>query len=112
MPRDRISRKPSALIGLAAAAAAILLWTILTFYNPYSGRLEADSALITFFLLLLPACLVIPSAWLSARKWMALALIWSLPVSLYLALTPGIFAWFGVCWLLYLTAFLLMRAGK
>ncbi|NOU94183.1 hypothetical protein GC093_13290 [Paenibacillus sp. LMG 31456] len=104
--------KISSILGITAGIISMILWCIFSFVNPYSNRFEPDAALITFIMLCLPACLAILSAILQQRALMIVSFIWSIPVSLYFTLTPGIFALFGVNSLAYLITFLLMRANK
>ncbi|MWV42439.1 hypothetical protein GRF59_02235 [Paenibacillus sp. HJL G12] len=104
--------RASFYIGSAAAVLSIFLWCMLHFFNPYTDRFESAAAIRTFFLLFLPACAALVSV-LMSRKWLMLAaFIWSLPASLYLALTPGVFALFGATSIAYIISYLFMRAKK
>ncbi|XEC93361.1 hypothetical protein AB6A23_18580 [Paenibacillus tarimensis] len=97
------------MIGFLAACGTFVLWSILHFYNPYSnGPAETDAIFRTLIMLVLPACLAIPAALARKPSLMIIAFIWSLPVSLYLAMTPSIFKWFAASSLLYLISALLM----
>ncbi|MBB3130734.1 hypothetical protein FHS19_005453 [Paenibacillus rhizosphaerae] len=103
-------KRPSALLATTAGTAAILLWMMLVFFNPYSSSLETRPLQITFFTLCVPAALAIVSAWFRRRTLLLIAFLWSLPISLYLAMTPGIFALFGATSCAYLVSYFLMLA--
>jgi hypothetical protein len=90
----------------------MVLWILLIFMNPYSNRFEMDSAISTFVMLFLPACLAVISVLTSKKTLMLLSFFWSLPASLYLVLTPGIFAFFGATTFAFLITYLLMRLNK
>jgi uncharacterized RDD family membrane protein YckC len=66
----------------------------------------------TFAMLCLPACLAIISSLMYKKYLMLIAFIWSLPISLYLMLTPGIFAWFIAPCIIYFICFLIMLLTK
>ncbi|OZB93765.1 hypothetical protein CJP46_21030 [Paenibacillus sp. XY044] len=97
---------------MTAGTATILLWVRLGFFNPYSSNLEARPLQITFFMLCVPAVLAIVSTWFGRKTLVLIALLWSLPVSLYLAMTPGIFALFGATSCAYLVSYFLMLAER
>ncbi|KIL39681.1 hypothetical protein SD70_18575 [Gordoniibacillus kamchatkensis] len=97
-------------MGICASIASMLLWVVFVFLNPYSHRWEPDAAITTFILLFLPACIALAAVAASKRAFMAVAFIWSFPGSLYTAMTPSIFALFGVTSLAYLFTFVLMRS--
>ncbi|MEH7435875.1 hypothetical protein V7182_00135 [Neobacillus drentensis] len=103
-----MSIKPST-IGLVAAIISIILWFILNFFNPYSNQASNDTTFITLFMLVLPAFAAIFSYYRSKTIFMLIAFIWSLPLSLYLLMTPGIFLLFGITSFTYLISFILMR---
>ena len=103
-----MSIKPSA-IGLVAAIGSIILWIILNFFNPYSYQASYDTTFITLFMLVLPAFAAIFSYYRSKTIFMLIAFIWSLPLSLYLLMTPGIFLLFGITSFTYLISYILMR---
>ncbi|WML58515.1 hypothetical protein [Neobacillus sp. PS2-9] len=100
--------KPSA-IGLVAAIVSIILWLILNFFNPYSNQASNDTTFITLFMLVFPALVAIFSYYRSKTIFMLIAFIWSLPLSLYLLMTPGIFLLFGITSFTYLISYILMR---
>ena len=103
-----MQRKPSVL-GLIAGILSIVLWFILNFFNPYSNQVNGGTILITLTMLVFPACLAIISFIMSKKVFMLVAFIWSLPVSLYLLMTPGIFTLFGITSFTYFFSYILMR---
>ncbi|MET3547956.1 hypothetical protein ABID47_004584 [Paenibacillus favisporus] len=105
-------RRPAALLATTAGIATILLWMTLGFFNPYSSSLETRPLQITFFTLCVPAALAIVSAWFRRKALVLIAFLWSLPISLYFAMTPGIFAWFGATSCAYLVTHFLMLAER
>lgn len=90
-----IQKKP-AILGLISGILSICLWIIFSFFNPYSNTTDIEPILNTFIMLCLPACLAIISSLMSKKVLMLIAFIWSLPISLYVAMTPSIFAIFGL----------------
>lgn len=100
------------LIGIVTAVAHFFLWVILVFANPYVRSIEIDVIAITFVAMVLPALLAIISVRLHRPFMMYLAFLWSLPMSFYFTLTEGIFRWFGVISLFYLTSAILMSTQK
>lgn len=99
--------------GVISGLASAILWIRLNFYNPYSpNTLGSETTLISFLMLLLPACLAVISSATNKQWLMFIAFVWSFPLSVYLAFTPGVFALFGVTCLGYLMSFLLMRFTK
>ncbi|KOP65028.1 hypothetical protein AMS62_07060 [Bacillus sp. FJAT-18019] len=97
------------VLGAASGVASMLLWCILIFFNPYTGEVDGSPALITFLMLFLPGCLALIAIVYSYRALLLIAFVWSVLPSLYLAGTPGIFAWFGATSLGYLFAYLLVK---
>lgn len=69
-----------------------------------------ETVVTTFVILVLPACLAILSSLTSKQSLMLIAFIWSLPFSLYLVFTPGVFALFGVTCVAYLGCFIFMKS--
>lgn len=103
----------SRVVGFIAGLMNMLIWAMFTFFNPYSSAFVGiDTALLTFFLLALPALFIMIFIRVSNHFFMLIAVIWSLPCSLYFALTPGIFAIAGFAWLLYLLSFILITIYK
>jgi hypothetical protein len=104
-------RKMGLYIGFIAGILSLSLWLILIFFNPYATS-DPDSAVTTFFMLFLPACLAIFAILSSKYFLMLIAFLWSLPISFYLLGTPGIFAMFGATSISYLISFLLVVFAK
>lgn len=98
-------KKPS-MLGLFAGIISIGLWILLMFFNPYSSNLNNDTILITLFMLVLPAITAIISFFTSKRVLMLIAFLWSLPLSLYMLMTPGIFLLFGITCFCYLFSYI------
>jgi len=107
-----ILRVIGSILGVIAGVFSIVLWIMLVFYNPYTRSGSEDMATTTFVTLCLPACLAIVSSFMNKKYLMLIAFIWSLPISLYVMLTPGIFAWFIAPCISYLICFLLMLFSK
>jgi uncharacterized membrane protein YGL010W len=81
----------------------------LTFYNPYTHeRVNNDVLLITLFTLIVPACVALLASFINKPSLMFIAFVWSLPISLYTAMTPSIFKLFGITSVLYLITGILM----
>jgi len=104
-------QKAGKIFGILSGAASISLWTVLNFFNPYSNMNGIETVVTSFLMLLLPACLAILSSLTSKQSLMPIAFIWSLPFSLYLVFTPGIFALFGVTSVAYLGCFIFMKSN-
>lgn len=105
--------KLSSVIGLLSGILSILLWIIFFFFNPYSNLgLGFDTFIGTVLVLVLPAFLAIYASIRTKRLLMLLAFIISVLPSLYVMLTPSIFALFGLVNVLYLVSYFLMRYGK
>lgn len=105
-------RKTGLALGVTAGLFSIVLWIILVFYNPYTASSSKVVAVNTFVMLFLPACLAIISSIMNKKYLMLAAFIWSLPISLYLMLTPGIFSWFIASCIAYFICFLLTFFSK
>ena len=99
-------------IGVMAGLFSIGLWIVLVFFNPYTVASPGKAAVNTFMMLVIPACLAIVASIMNKKYFLLIAFIWSLPISLYLALTPGIFALFIAPCIAYLICFLLMLFPK
>lgn len=105
MSKKRISY----CIGLFASIGSIILWILFVFFNPYTHEpVERDVLLNTLLTLCFPACVALLATLIKRPSLMFIAFVWSLPISLYTAMTPSIFKWFGLTCLLYLVAGLLM----
>ncbi|RIW28942.1 hypothetical protein D3H55_20470 [Bacillus salacetis] len=100
------------ILGMSSGIASLALWLLFSFHNPYSTVTDIGPMFITFFMLCLPGALAIAASIKRKPKWLFLSFIWSLPLSLYLVLTPGVFALFGVTSIMYLMGFILMGNKK
>ncbi|WP_312469834.1 hypothetical protein [Neobacillus sp.] len=105
-------RNTSKFLGVVGGVSSIILWIVFNFYNPYSNLKETEPMITTFLMLVLPACLAIIASIKPKKLLMLIAFLWSLPISLYLIGTPGIFALFGVTNIIYLISFLFMILAK
>lgn len=102
-------RKKSSIFGFVAAIVSIALWILLNFFNPYSNLTSNEITFISLFMLAFPACSAIISFFTSKKVLMLIAFICSLPMSLYLLMTPGIFLLFGVTCFTYLLSFIFIQ---
>lgn len=100
----------SAILGVVSGGISICLWIIFSFFNPYSSAIHIEPVLNTFIMLCLPACLAIISSLMFRKSLMLISFIWSLPISLYIAMTPNIFSLFSVTCFAYLLSYFLMSA--
>ncbi|MED4018252.1 hypothetical protein [Sutcliffiella cohnii] len=103
--------KNISVVGIAGGVFSIILWINFAFVNPYNDP-TMGPMLNTFFMLLLPACLAIFSSIKLSQLLMFIAFVWSVPMSIYLIATPGIFSLFGLTSAFYLVSFLLIRFGR
>lgn len=95
-----------------ASIGTIVLWCLLNFFNPYAEPAN-ELLLRTFIFLFVPACLALTATYVKKPLLMIIASVWSLPISLYLLMTPSIFALFGVTSILYLVGGILaIRENK
>jgi len=96
-------------IGVISSICTMILWIILAFFNPYTHeRAENDVLLSTLFSLFVPACLALLSSVIPKPSLMFISFFWSLPVSLYMTMTPSIFKLFGVTSFMYLISGILI----
>lgn len=95
-------------LGIAAGLFCMALWNVFIFYNPYASSVEFDVILNLFVMLFLPACLAIYATMMNKKILMLIAFIWSLPISFYAMLTPGIFSLFIYPCIAYFICFLMM----
>ncbi len=63
-------------------------------------------------MLFLPACVAIFASVKTKLPLLLISFIWSLPISLYVYFTPGIFSMFGVTSLAYLFSFILIFVSQ
>lgn len=89
----------------------MILWFNFSFINPYNDP-TMGPMLNTFFMLFLPACLAIYSSIKLNQTLMFISFLWSLPMSIFMLATPGIFALYGITSFLYFVSFLLIRYKK
>lgn len=105
--------KITKLIGLLASIGSMILWIVCIFINPYTHeRAENDVLLITLFTLFVPACVALIGSVINKTSLMFIAFVWSVPISLYMAMTPSIFKLFGITSVLYLVSGILMIRKK
>lgn len=99
--------------GMFASISTMILWIVLHFFNPYNNQPpETDVLFNTFFTLLVPAFIAFFGALKKKTILLFIAFIWSLPISLYMSMTPGIFKLFGLTSILYLLTAILMLISK
>ena len=103
------------LICLAGALAAIVLWVVFMFFNPYSSPEQGFDA-GPYFMAVMMILLAVATVW-AALNFEPLILLGTFvgsfaPAGFYVLLTPSIFKWIGVCNLLYLVALVLMVGAK
>ena len=92
-----------AKIGFFSSIASIVFWVVLNFSNPYTGEHVGNNVLFnTLLTLLAPACAALFASVIAKPSLMFIAFVWSLPISLYVTMTPSIFRLFGVTSVLYL----------
>lgn len=102
--------KYSVHLGILTSLVSITLWLVLNFYNPYNPEpVRIDVIVRTGLFLLVPACVALIGSIINKRFIMFIAFIWSLPLSLYLAMTPSIFKLYIVTSFCYLLSGLIMR---
>lgn len=95
-------------IGLLASFGSMILAIILLYFNPYSNENNRFSTeVIIFTTLFAPALFALICLIIKRYKLMFIPFVWSLPISLYLGLTPGIFSLFALTCTLYLVSSLL-----
>lgn len=97
------------IVGMVGGILAIILWVNLTYINPYNNPTIAGALPYPFFLLFIPACLALFSSLKRNQKWMFVAFLMSLPMSLFMIAMPDIFSMYGVISVFYLVSFLLIR---
>ena len=102
-----------AIVGFVASICGIVLWIGLIYFNPYSSQgIDEDVTIRTFFGLGLPAIIGMIGSVFRIRWLMYAVFIVSLPLSLYLVGTPGIFKLFFLASSGYLLSALLITVGK
>jgi hypothetical protein len=96
-------------VGMVGGILAIILWVNLTYINPYNNPTIAGSLPYPFFLLFIPACFAIFSSFKYNQKWMFVAFLWSLPMSIFMIAMPDISSIYGVISFFYLVSYLIIR---
>ncbi len=90
-------------IGLLASTGSMILWIIFALFNPYTHeRVDNDVLINTLVTLFIPACVALLGVVIRRPSLMFLAFVWSLPISLYTAMTPSMFKMFGITSFMYL----------
>ncbi|MDQ0888770.1 putative effector of murein hydrolase LrgA (UPF0299 family) [Paenibacillus sp. V4I9] len=90
-------------IGVVSSIGTMILWIILVLLNPYiHERAENDVIINTLFTLFVPACVALLASTIKKPSLMFIAFVWSLPISLYMTMSPSIFKLFGVTSFMYL----------
>lgn len=100
-------------LGIASAAAAVFLWLVFAFGNPYSDQgLGVDTYAVAGVMILL-AALAAGSAWKAWPPGLVIAFVLSLfPVGLYLLGTPGAFRWIAAANVGYLLSAVILWVGR
>lgn len=102
-----------AIVGFGASISGIALWIVLIYFNPYAGGIIAKDVFSRTLLGLLSPAIIGMIGSAVRIKWLMYAVfIVSLPLSLYLAGTPGIFKYFFLVSLGYLLSAVLITMGK
>lgn len=102
-------RKASIIVGFLGGGFTLALWIIYIFYNPYTATSQtSEGVMATFIMLVLPAFIAIVATFMNKKYLMLIAFLWSIPISLYLLFTPGVFAWFFLSSIAYFISFLMM----
>lgn len=97
-------------LGIFSSIVMIMLWLVLNFFNPYNSDLASSHVLvITGLFLLAPAFIALIGSIKKQRSLMVIAGLWSLPLSLYLAMTTSIFKLFILISFCYLLSGIRMR---
>ncbi|GMK37159.1 hypothetical protein PCCS19_02120 [Paenibacillus sp. CCS19] len=102
------------LIGLTGSFLSIVLSVILMFWNPYSSQEVSNyTMLVILIMLVIPACVGVVASIYKLRYLMGIALVWSLPMGVYLSIAsiPSVFNLYAVVLLMYLASALMMRRG-
>jgi len=102
------------LLGLITSTTVVILYIVYALLNPYNGEALIPEAYLLVLVLILLACVY---AWASLRikplLMLIVSTISSLPVGIYLLLTPGIFRYIGIgnliCVVIAILAMFLVR---
>lgn len=96
------------IVGLMASLGGMALTIILLYFNPYGhGDVSSGTVKIAYATLFAPAVFALIPLLFKKHRLMFISFLWSLPISIYLGGTPGIFKLFGVICILYLISALL-----
>ncbi|HVJ50192.1 hypothetical protein [Desulfitobacterium sp.] len=96
------------ITGLLAAFGSMILVIILLYFNPYSSeKSQFGTMMIVYTTLFAPALFALICLIIKRYRLMFIPFIWSLPISLYLGLTPGVFSLIMLTCILYLISALL-----
>lgn len=94
---------------ILSSLGTIALWLILNFNNPYNSAQPGNEVIMkTGAFLLAPAFVAVIGTIIMKRFLLFIAFFWSLPISLYLAMTPSIFKLFLATSFCYLLAGILL----
>lgn len=107
---SNFTQKVGIIFGLLGSILGIALWIILLFFNPYSREQQIS---YTYILTqIIPAIVGLVSAIVKKVWLMVIVLIILLPLGFYMALTPGIFKYFGLALVFYLISIVLIVIGN
>lgn len=96
------------IVGLLASIGGMFLTIIFIYFNHYGyGGISSGTVKIAYATLFAPALFALVTLLFKKYRLVFVAFLWSLPISLYLSGTPGIFKMFGVICTLYLVTALL-----
>ncbi|MCM1566908.1 MAG: hypothetical protein NC238_13420 [Dehalobacter sp.] len=96
---SNLLQKVGIIFGLLGSILGITLWVILLFFNPYSR--EQQVSYIYILTQIFPGVVGLVSAILKKVWLMVIVFIILLPLGFYMALTPGVFKYFGLVLVFY-----------
>jgi hypothetical protein len=103
----------SRIIGASGALWGLLYGSFYLLNNPYVNAPPESDVLSRFTLLLfLPCIIALFASILYKQRLLFICFIWSFPLCLYLAGTPGVFKWVALTPVLFLTAGIMMKFSK
>jgi hypothetical protein len=105
-------KKVGKYFGCIAGILSMLLWGVFCFITLSETNPDFEPIATSFVTLFLPACLATFASLTSVSYLMLVAFLWSLPISLYMAGTPSIFALFGLTCIVYFISFFLQIFTK
>jgi hypothetical protein len=112
MGSSLIVRRAAYLFSVFIIIFGFYFWLKINFLNPYVKSSSVNAIVNTFILIVVPAILSLVSVYTKRPALMYIAVILALPAGFYLALTPGIFKWYGLILGMYLCAAGLMFIGN